>query len=129
MDKQEFKGLIDHMEAAQNEVLDSITARRGKEYTALVARHGSAVAVFQAAGSAFTNHPQIQTIENAVNFGIQCVVQVGVAQVLRLEGSSLNVSVEKLQAVSDEFQGDLEAFVQQIVKKVKLPKTDFDKGV
>ena len=120
MDKQEFKGLIDHMEAAQNEVLDSITARKGKEYTALVARHGSAIAVFQAAGSAFVDHPQIQIIENAVNFGIQCVVQVGTAQALRLEGCSLNPSAEKLTAVADEFQGDLEAFVQQTVQRVKV---------
>ena len=122
MDKQELKGLIDHMEAAQSEVLDSITARKGKEYTALVARHGSAIAVFQAAGNAFIDHPQIQIIENAVNFGIQCVVQVGVAQALRLEGSSLNASAEKMQAVSDEFQGDLAAFVQQTVQHVKMPE-------
>ena len=122
MYKQEFKGLIDHMEAAQNEVLDSITARKGKEYTALVARHGSAIAVFQAAGSAFIDHPQIQTIENAVNFGIQCVIQVGTAQALRLDGSDRNVSHEKLVAATDEFMGDLEAFVQQTVQHVKMPE-------
>ena len=120
MDKQELKGLIDHMEAAQNEVLDSITARKGKEYVALVVRHGSAIAVFQAAGIAFIDHPQIQIIENAVNFGIQCVAQVGTAQVLLLEGFSRNVSAEKLTAVEDEFQGDLEAFVQQTVQRVKV---------
>ena len=122
MDKQELEGLIDHMEAAQNEVLDSITARKGKEYTALVAGHGSAIAVFQAAGSAFIDHPQIQIIENAVNFGIQCVVQVGTAQALRLEGIGINASAEKLVAAADEFQGDLEAFVQQTVQHVKMPE-------
>lgn len=122
MDKQELKGLIDHMEAAQSEVLDAIEARHGKEYVALVARHGGAIAVLKASNGAFIDHPQSQTIENAINLGIYCVIEVGIAQVLKLQNEPQPVDDKKLREVSDEFQGDLVAFVQQTVKYAKLPE-------
>ena len=119
MEKQKLKGLLDHMAAAQSEVLDAIEAQHGKEYVALVARHGGAIAVLKASNGAFIDHPQGQTIENAINLGIYCVIEVGIAKALKLRNEPQPIDDKKLREVSDEFQGDLVAFVQQTVQHVK----------
>ena len=116
MSNDKLKELTDNMAAAQTEVLDNLEVLKGKEYTQLVTLHGGAIAVLQASGYAFINHPQIDTIEPAINFSIKCVVQVGAAQVMRLRGVELS-SVSAFQ-VSEEFMDDLQAFVRQTIKHV-----------
>ena len=118
MSNDKLKELTDNMAAAQTEVLDNLEVLKGKEYTQLVALHGGAIAVLQASGSAFISHPQIDAIESAINFSIKCVVQVGAAQVMRLRGVELS-SVSAFQ-VSEEFMRDLQAFVQQAVRRVSV---------
>ena len=125
MSNDKLKELTDNMAAAQNEVLDNLKVLKGKEYTQLVTLHGGAIAVLQASGSAFINHPQIDTIESAINFSIKCVVQVGATQVMRLRGVELS-SVSAFQ-VSEEFMYDLQAFVRPAVKHVDPGEGNVDR--
>lgn len=122
MNKQKLDELTAHMTAAQNEVYDSIVARKGLEYANVVTRTASAVAVLQAAGGAFDGHPQIDTIEKAVNYAIECVLALGTAEAAKLSNihTATPETLIDLKQISDEFQGDVVSFVQQAVKRVAV---------
>lgn len=122
MNKQKLDELTAHMTAAQNEVYDSVVARKGLEYANVVIRAASAIAVLQAAGGAFDGHPQIDTIEKAVNYAIECVLALGAAEAAKLEDIHVAIpdTIGRLKQLTEEFQGDVLSFVQQAVKRVPV---------
>lgn len=118
MDKEALDKLTEHMANAQNEVFESIEARKGTEYTGIVVRAASSIAVLQAAGAAFIEHPQIDTIEKATNYAIDCVLYVASAEVMRLREIATTADPTAILQLREELYGDIASFTQQAVRRV-----------